>query len=94
MKKVINSLLTLVILSSLFLGCTPLEKPKPKADLKEIYLTDKSGIPKAYGTLVAVTRSALSAQLWFVDEEQTIRKVSLHFAYKQIYDSVLVIPRY
>jgi len=95
MKYVLCSILALVICFIMFLSCEPLVKQKPvtKTDLKDIVLSNKSGIPKEFGTLVSVTTTEEWAQLWFVDEEQTIRKVSLHFLDYQLFDTVLVIPR-
>ena len=41
---------------------------------------------------MSVTTNAEWAQLWFVDEEQTIRKLSLNLLDYQLDDTVLVIP--
>jgi len=95
MKNVYLSIFVLVICFITFLSCEPLAKEKPgtKTVLKKIVLSNKSGIPKEYGTLVSVTTNAEWAQLWFVDEEQTIRKISLNFLDYQLDDTVLVILR-
>lgn len=95
MKSVFRSIFVSVICCIIFLSCEPLTKPQSstKTDLNMIVLKNKSGIPREFGTLVSVTTTTDWAQLWFIDEEQTIRKVSLSFLDYQLNDTVLVITR-
>jgi len=95
MKNVFRSILVSVICFMIFLSCESVKKQKPlsKTDLNMIVLKNRSGIPKEFGTLVSVTTTDDWAQLWFVDEEHNIHKVSLSLPDYQLNDSVLVIPR-
>lgn len=96
MKNVLCSILLFVICFVIFISCEPVvttPKPAIKTDLNLTILSNKSDIPKEYGTLVSVTTTENWAQLWFVDEEQTIYKVSLGLLDYQLNDTVLVIPR-
>ena len=67
-----------------------------KGDLESVLLEDVSGIPAEYGTLISVTTHAQYpawSQLWFVDDNNTIRMVRVQFHDNNINKSVLVIPR-
>ncbi len=96
MKKAIFVLL--VILFLLTISCESIDQsvPAQKGGLTKIDIDDVSSIPKAYGKLVGVTTHAMYegwAQLWFEDENQTIRMVRVQFHTNRFHEKVLVIPR-
>lgn len=67
-----------------------------KGELKSVLLENVDGIPMEYGTLISVTTHAQYegwSQLWFVDDNNTIRMVRVQFHDNRISESVLVIPR-
>ena len=73
------------------------QKPVVKGELESVFLENLKGIPAEYGTLISVTTHAQYegwSQLWFVDEENTIRMVRVQFHENRVGKGVLVIPRY
>jgi len=87
-------LICLLFILSTVLSCERIDQPiSAYGDLTTI---DLKSIPKEYGKLVSVTTHARYegwAQLWFVDEESTIRMVRIQFHNNQVHDKVKVIPR-
>ena len=68
----------------------------PPGQLEKISLKHLDLIPLEYGELVSVTTHAQYegwAQLWFVDEERTIRMVRVQFHTNRLHENVLTIPR-
>ena len=58
---------------------------------------EQKGIPLEYGSLVSVTAQAEWpgwAQLWFVDDNNTIRMVRIEFHKGEIQEGVRTISRY
>ncbi len=88
-----------LIFSVLCLSCEPIGKRKAKlgTNLKEITLENLKEIPAEFGDLTAVTTHAAYegwSQLWFIDEQKTIRMVRVQFHENRIHEKILVIPRY
>ncbi len=88
-----------LIFSVLCLSCEQARTPQIKqaSNLKEIMLENLKEIPAEFGDLTAVTTHAAYegwSQLWFTDEQKTIRMVRVQFHENRIYEKVLVIPRY
>ena len=96
MKKVIFLLLVILFLLTISCEKTDQSVPAPKGGLVKIGIDDVSGIPKTFGKLVSVTTHAMYdgwAQLWFEDENQTIRMVRVQFIENRVHEKVLIIPR-
>ncbi len=95
MKK----LLLLCLLSGMVcLSCESLDidSQKQSGSLTEEKMKNLKEIPKEYGELKAVTTHAAYegwSQLWFIDEQKTIRMVRVQFHENRLYEKVLVIPR-
>lgn len=88
----------LIVSSLIFISsCQPRFPTTPTLGmLEKVELTDLKGIPAEYGELVAVTAHAEYegwSQLWFVDDNLTIRMVRIQFHVNRINKNVLVIPR-
>ena len=96
MKK-LHVLITLLVLMLAITSCERTGQPVPGAgELLRVELSDMNGIPGDYGELVGVTTHAAYegwAQLWFEDEEKTIRMVRIQFLDGRVQGAVLVIPR-
>ena len=80
------------------LSCESLDNnsKKQSGSLTEVKMKTLSEIPKEYGELKAVTTHAAYegwSQLWFIDEEKTIRMVRVQFHENRFHEYVLVIPR-
>jgi hypothetical protein len=94
--KALFVLMALPFLAITTTSCERLDKPAPGAgELAKIELTDLSGIPAEYGELVGFTTHAAYegwAQLWFEDDDGTIRIVRVSIA-NRIHTDVLEIPR-
>jgi hypothetical protein len=97
MKKLLLLLVFIALSILIIISCRKVQHPTiPAGKLAKIQLSELTGIPLEYGTLISVTAHAQYegwAQLWFVDSLQTIRMVRVQFHANQIHDSVLVIPR-
>ena len=68
----------------------------PPGQLDKISLENLELIPLEYGELVSVTTHSQYegwAQLWFVDEDRTIRMVRVQFHTNRLHENVLIIPR-
>ena len=83
----------------LFLSCEPIESSHQKkvGNLTEEMMKNLMTIPKEFGELKAVTTHAAYegwSQLWFLDEQSTIRMVRVQFHEYRIHERVLVIPRH
>jgi len=94
MKK--YSLIFLIVLVSIALlfSCQRVDE---SADLKFDETIVQKGIPLEYGSLVSVTTQAEWpgwAQLWFEDDENTIRMVRVEFHKGIISEGVRTIHRY
>jgi hypothetical protein len=91
MRRVCALILAVSVLILTNVSCTQVQ---PEADTDVV--SHLAGLPTAYGELVSVTTAAQYpdwSQLWFVDDEGTIRMVRVQFDLKQIHNDVLVIPR-
>ena len=93
-----SQMLLLLFLAAFALaGCERTQPLSVQAgDLQKIELSQLDGIPTTFGELVDVTTHAQYegwSQLWFVDEENTIRMVRVEFHANRIHENVLVIPR-
>ena len=67
-----------------------------KGQLSMEKISDLTSIPAEYGKLVEITSQDSYtgwAQLWFEDEENTIRIVRVSFAENRVHEDVTVIPR-
>ena len=87
---------TIIILAVLLLllCLTSCEKTTP--NLSEEYLVAIDDIPMEYGTLIAVSSIAEYPdwfQLWFQNEEGTIRVVRMHFFKDKMHQEVKTITR-
>jgi hypothetical protein len=64
--------------------------------LESLKITDLKGIPAAYGPLFAVTANGAHpgwAQLWFLDNQGTIRMVRVDFHNYRLAENAIAIPR-
>ena len=94
-KTVLLMLLISSILALNFLSCKKVETI-PEGNLALVKLENLNSIPSEYGTLVSVTINPTFpriSQLWFQDNEGTIRMVSVGTIDKAILEQVMVIPR-
>ena len=87
------------ITSLLMISCESVDDSSPKqtGNLTEEKLISLKEIPREFGDLKAVTTHAAYegwSQLWFIDEQKTIRMVRVQFHENRMYDRVLVIPRH
>ena len=86
------------MMALIMFSCQPIDqKAGLKGELISVYLENLKGIPAEYGTLISVTTHGMYegyAQLWFVDDESTIRMVRVQFHENCVVEGVLVIPRY
>ena len=93
MKKLFTFFLLAIILISI--SCQRINPP-PKGGLEMIKISDLKGIPSDYGSLISVTtqpRAPNWAQLWFQDDDGTIRLVRIKFPHG-ISEEVGAISRY
>ena len=98
----VSSLLVMALaaltLVGLGVGCEPIDRSSaaPVSIVSE-RLPDPASLPAEYGRLVDVTTTPGYredfAQLWFVDDEGTIRCVYYHFRDRALDQRVDVIPR-
>ena len=69
--------------------------PVSENDFNTIEIPGIKGIPLEFGSLVAVTESTAGiANLWFQDDEKTIRIVRISVAQSRIFQKINVIPRH
>ena len=95
MKKMLLMSLALFLMISPLLSCTRVQEPAQGA-LETVELKSLNAIPMEYGSLVGVTANpeySHWAQLWFEDDDKTIRVVSVGFFDRQILEKVTLIPR-
>ena len=93
MKKLLPLLLIIVIFFLFSFSCRKLVQ---KGELSKIDIKDLKSIPLEYGRLVSVTAHASYngwAQLWFEDDQHTIRMVRIQFHEDKVHPKTLVIPR-
>ena len=86
-------LMALVSITFLF-SCQRIDET---TELKYDETIEQKGIPLEYGSLVSVTAQAEWpgwAQLWFVDDNNTIRMVRIEFHKGEIPEGVRTISRY
>jgi len=88
----------LLIFTSVFLFCEriPPNNSFEAGELQKIKLTELNGIPGEFGPLFAVTAHGAYpdwAQLWFVDDQGTIRMVRVNFHEYRINEVTISIPR-
>jgi hypothetical protein len=95
--KALYALITLTFFMLTMNACERTSQPVPGAgELLKVELAELKSIPGDYGDLTAVTTHAAYegwAQLWFEDEEKTIRMVRVQFHDNRVHEDVLVIPR-
>ena len=93
MRKVFILILSILIIIVAGFFCqrtTPI-----KGELEEIQLTDLTGIPLEYGSLISVTTQIDYpglAQLWFEDENKTIRVVRIEFGFNKVKRRLQLFP--
>ena len=97
MKVIISILLCILIFA--FICCEQYPSPESeiKAELKKVKIENLKGIPSEYGSCIGITTHSLYdgwAQLWFEDEQKTIRMVRINFHSDRIHENLLVVPRY
>lgn len=88
-------LLIVVSLCSASISCSRVEE-SVQGNLQTVKLTKPDSIPIEYGSLVSVTANpqfSRWAQLWFVDDDETIRVVTVGYFDKIMQEKVTVIPR-
>ena len=95
--KALYVLITLPFLMLTITSCERTDQPVlGTGELLKVEIADMSSIPGGYGELVGVTTHASYEgwpQLWFEDEEKTIRMVRIQFHDNLVHENVLVIPR-
>jgi len=82
----------------LVLSCARLEhRPEPtEGDIAVVEMPSPDSIPAAWGDLIAVSNSADFAhlfQLWFQDEEGTIRMVGYNLRTNEFQPDIRAFPR-
>lgn len=96
MKKLLLILLLLSLVTFPLISCSRVQEPD-KGALKTIKLKKLDSIPIEYGSLVSITANPEFprwAQLWFEDDDRTIRMVHIGFAENRVSEKVIIIPRY
>lgn len=87
----------ILILILLFISCQKVvQESVAPGQLEKAKMENLAEIPLDYGNLISVTTHAQYegwAQLWFVDQQSTIRMVRVQFHTNRIHEHVLVIPR-
>ena len=94
MKKLIFVILITLITLPL-ISCARVQETA-KGELKTVKLKKLDAIPIEYGSLAGVTADTEFpkwAQLWFEDDDGTIRVVSVEFLDQKVNENVTVIPR-
>ena len=95
MKKLLILLILLSLCSASLISCSRVEE-YVQGNLQTVKLTKPDSIPIEYGSLVSVTANpqfSRWAQLWFVDDDETIRVVTVGYFDKIMQEKVTVIPR-
>ena len=90
--------LIIVLTAFLLVSCSRVQDigKLTEGKLKRVKLEKLDGIPAEYGALVGVTANPQYhrfAQLWFQDDNGTIRVVSVGFFDQKMLENVTVIPR-
>ena len=98
--QLLNRLSILVLLALLICLISTCERipgdNEASTKLENIKITDLKGIPAEYGPLFAVTANGAHpgwAQLWFLDNQGTIRMVRLDFHHYNLAANAIAIPR-
>lgn len=95
MKKLLFISLILLLSAFPLISCSRVQAPA-QGELKTVKLKKLDAIPLEYGSLFGVTANPEFprwAQLWFEDDDGTIRVVSVGFFDRKILENVTVIPR-
>ena len=95
MKKLIFLLLPFIIITFTSITCKKME-PRTSNTVKIEKLAKLDAIPLNYGSFVNVTVNHAvprTAELWFQDNDNTIRLVQISLEDKAINENVFVIPR-
>ena len=96
MKRLSLLMVPLLILLLMVSSCQRVSSPPTVGELQELKLSNLKGIPLEYGSLISVTTHELWpgwAQLWFEDDDRTIRMVRIGFDNNKVHEQVLVIPK-
>ncbi len=97
MKKSLFMFFMIVLTVFLLIACSRVQKePVTKGELRTVKLKKLDGIPREYGSLVGVTANPVfhrAAQLWFQDDNGTVRVVTVGFFDQNMLENVTVIPR-
>jgi len=98
MKNVFIFILLLSLTIFLTISCEkiPEKEVGQKGKLQKIVIENLNGIPASYGPLFAVTANGSHpgwAQLWFVDDQNTIRMVRVNFHSYEIKENAIAIQR-
>ena len=96
MKKILLVYLAIPLFCYLpLVSCSRMQTPT-QGELKSIKLKKVDSIPLEYGSLINITANPKFpewAQLWFEDDNKTLRVVSVGFFDQKIHENVTVIPR-
>jgi len=93
MKRKMLFLFIIILLLLVSLQCKKIDSGSEEQFSSAIALNE---IPAEYGKLIAVTtvdQYPHWAQLWFEDEQNTIRMVRVQWTQKLMHQEVLTIPR-
>ncbi len=98
MKKSLFMFFMIVLTVFLLIACSRVQKEPvyTKGELRTVKLKELDGIPREYGSLVGVTANPVYhrwAQLWFQDDNGTVRVVTVGFFDQTMLEDVTVIPR-
>ena len=86
--------IVIVMAIVILVGAISCSRIEPEVD--NSYLSELKGIPAEYGALISVTNLEHYPnwfQLWFQDEEGTIRMVRVQIFSGQMHQDVKVLPR-
>ncbi len=95
MKKLIFLLLPFIFIPFTSITCKKVE-PRASNTVQTEQLARLDAIPLTYGSFVTVTVNPAiprTAELWFQDNNNTIRMVQVSLEDKAIIENVIVIPR-
>jgi len=97
MKHLFRLLMGILILGVMIISCSKIDHGHELiGDLQYVQLEGLDAIPASYGKLKTITTHSMYdgwAQLWFEDEQQTIRMVRVNFHSRRINEDVLIIKR-
>jgi hypothetical protein len=98
MKKSLFMFFMIVLTVFLLIACSRVQKEPvyTKGELRTVKLKKLDGIPREYGSLVGVTANPVYhrwAQLWFQDDNGTVRVVTVGYFEQTMLENVTVITR-